>query len=281
LNGDIYYYGFSDAAAAMRLYQRAAQEDPTWYAAPGALYGDLGDSEAAARWLQPHREKYPNESFGVAADMNEKLRAGDTTGAVDLALEALMTMSRDTLPAVIPLGVLQEEYLRQDRTDELLQMYSQHYPELLFEEPDVHQSNVGAALKLLSVYRQVKDDAAAAQLSDIILKRSKAWPTVGIFGTRAVRAEVHARNGRTKDAIAEISRLLDAGWVVFGADLVFDGAGMAELRADPEFEKFLETNAIKVSEQLAKIRQLEKDGMIAQYPEQLPRINIDVSSLIE
>jgi hypothetical protein len=278
--GDVYYYGFSDAANAMRWYQYAAKGDPTWNATPGAIYGDLGDSEAAARWLEPHRKKYPNEAFGVLADMNQKLRAGDTNGSVELALEALR-MSRDTMPASIPLKVLQEEFLRQDRADELLQMYSQHYPELLYEEPDVHQANIGAAVNLLSIYRHTGDDAAAEQMSDIILSRSKAWPTVGIFGPKAVKAEVHAINGETTEAIAEIARLLDAGWVVYGADLVFRGPGMAELRADPEFRKLFETNDARVRAQLAEIRQLEKDGMIAQYPEHLPIIKIDVSSPID
>jgi uncharacterized protein HemX len=56
---------------------------------------------------------------------------------------------------------------------------------------------------------------------------------------------------------------------------------MAELRADPEFRKLFETNDARVRAQLAEIRQLEKDGMIAQYPEQLPIIKIDVSSPID
>ena len=278
--GDVYYSGLSDAATAMRLYQKATQMDPGYASGPAALYGALGDSESAARWLQPHRERYPNEAFGVATEINEKLRANDNAGAVELAHEAL-TLSRDIMPAAFPLSVLQGEYFRQDRADELLQMYSEYYPALLYEEPEVHQSNVGAALNLISVHRYVGDDVAATQLSDIILKVSKIWPSVGLYGAKAVSAEVHALNGRNKEAIAEISRLLDAGWIIFGADLAFGGSGMADLRADAEFQKLLEANNIKVAEQLAQIRQLEDDGMLARYPEQLPILNIDVSSLLE
>ena len=278
--GDVFFFGFSDISTAMRLYQKAAQMDPTWVAAPAILYGALGDSESAARWLQKHREAYPNESFGVAADMDEKIRAGDIAGAIDLALEAL-TMSRDTMPAVVPIRVLQDEYIRQGRSDELLQMYAEHYPTLLYEKPDVHPSNIDAALELVSLHRQLNDEDSATQLSDLILQKSKAWPVVGVFGPRAVRVDVHALNGRTKAAVAEISRLLDAGWIIFGADLAFGGAGMAELRSDTEFQKLLEANNNKVAEQLAQIRQLEDDGMLARYPEQLPIINIGVSSLLE
>jgi TolB-like protein len=278
--GDVYYYSFSDAATAMRLYQKASQMDSGWFGSPASLYGALGDSESAARWLQPHREKYPNEAFGVATELNEKLRVDDTVGVVELALEAL-TMSRDIMPAVVPLRALQDQYLRQDRADELLQMFSEYYPELLYEEPDVNQSNVEAALNLISVHRHMTDDVAAKQLSDIILKKSKIWPTVGIFGPVAVSAEVHALNGRTKAATAEISRLVDAGWIIYGADLMFGGDGMAELRADAEFAKLIEDNNVKVAAQLEQIRALEESGAIASYPEQLPIINIDVSSLLE
>ena len=181
----VYHLGFSDAATAMLLNQKATQLDPNYGASVAALYGNLGDSESAALWLQPHREKYPDEPFGVATELNEKLRADDTAGAVELALVALK-MSRDIMPADFPLKAMQDEYFRQGRADELLGMYADFYPALLYEEPDVHQSNVGAALGLLSVHLKLGDEAAAAQLSDIILTESKIWPTVGVFGPNAV-----------------------------------------------------------------------------------------------
>jgi TolB-like protein/Tfp pilus assembly protein PilF len=277
--GGVYYVGFSDAATAMRLSQKATQLDANYGASVAALYGNLGDSESAARWLQPHREKYPDEADGVATEMDEKLRAGDAAGAVELAVEAL-TMSRDIMPAAFPLRVMQDEYFRQGRAGELLGMYADFYPALLYEEPEVHQSNVGAALGLLSVHLHLGDEAAAAQLSDIILTQSKIWPTVGVFGPSAVSAEVYALNGEIEASVAEISRLLNAGWIIFGADRAFDGSGMADLRADAEFQTLIEANDVKVAEQLAQIRQLEEDGMLARYPEQLPILNIDVSSLI-
>lgn len=277
--GDVYYYGFSDAVTAMRLYQKASQIDPAWMAAPAFLYAALGDDESANRWLAPHRQSLPEEAFGVVAEMHAMLRAGDFSGAGDLAIEAL-DMSRDVMPAEVPLRVLQYAYLDQDRDDELLQMYAGQFPELVYEVPRVHRSNIGAALGLLAVYRHKQDDAAAEQLTDIILNEDRTWPNVGVFGPILVVAVVNALNGETAAAVAEVSRLLDAGWIVYDADLVFGGSGMSELRTDPKFQALLEANAEKIEAQLAEIHLLQDDGAIASYPEQLPRINIDIANVL-
>ena len=278
--GDIFYVGLSDATTAMRLYQKATQIDLTWMSGPAAVYGALGDGETASRWLEAHRKRFPNEAFGLAEEINARRRAGDNEAAVLLALEAL-EMSRDVMPPSFPLGVLQDEYLGQGRADELLQLYSVYYPELLYEEPGVNQSNVDAAIELIPVYQQLQDDAAAQQLSDIVLQISESWPTVGTFSPRVSAAMVHAMNGRTDTAIAELSRLLDAGWILFNGGLIFGGDEMSELRANAAFQALMEANALKIAGQLAQIRRLEEEGKIARYPEQLPSVDIDISSLLE
>ena len=92
---------------------------------------------------------------------------------------------------------------------------------------------------------------------------------------------MHAIFGRSEQAVAELTSLLNAGHVFFDADLQFSGDALAELRADTAFQAFLDANNRRVAEQQARIRQLEEDRKIARYPEQLSSITMDVSSLIE
>lgn len=278
--GDVFYNGLSDAVAAMQLYQKAAQMDPSWGGGPAVLYGAIGDSEAASRWAEAHRKRFPDESWGLIAEINERRRAGDTEGAVALALEAFQ-ISRDVMSPSFPLRVLQDEYVRQGRADELLQMYAEHYPELLYQDPDVHASNIDAAVKLISVHRKLTNERAAAQLAELVLQYARARKTIDPQRPVTYAAEVHAIYGRTEEAIAEISSLQDAGRVFFNADLLFGSDDMADLRADAAFQELLDANNQKVAAQLARIRQLEEDGKIARYPEQLSSIVIDVSSLTE
>ena len=278
--GDVFYNGLSDAVAAMQLYQKATQLDPSWGGGPAVLYGAIGDRETASRWMEAHREKFPDESWGLIAEINERRRVGDTEGAIALALEAFQ-VSRDVMSPSFPLRVLQDEYVRQGRADELLEMYAEHYPELLYQDPDVHASNIDAAVKLISVHRKLTNERAATQLAELVLKYARARQTIDLLRPVTYAAEVHAIYGRTEEAIAEISSLQDAGRVFFNADLLFGSDDMAELRADEKFQELLEINSQRVTAQLTRIRQLEKDGRIARYPEQLSSITIDVSSLIE
>ena len=85
----------------------------------------------------------------------------------------------------------------------------------------------------------------------------------------------------TEEAVAEISRLIDAGRVFFDADLYFGGDEWAGLRADPAFQALFDINSRRIEEQRSRIRQLEEEGKIARFPEELSSISIDVSSLIE
>ena len=278
--GDVLYYGLSNAPGAMRLYQRATQQDTSWGSGPAVLYAAVGDHETASRWLELHREQFPDEAWGLAAAIDARRRAGDTEGAIELALEAF-EMSRDVMPPSFPLGVLQDEYLRAGRGDELLRMYAEYYPELLYDSPDVNLSSIDAAFNLISVHRALMDEPAAAQLAELVLRNSKFRHAIGVFGPIAYIAKVHAIFGRSEQAVAELSSLLNAGHVFFDADLQFSGDALAELRADSAFQAFLDANNRRVAEQQARIRQLEEDRKIARYPEQLSSITMDVSSLIE
>jgi TolB-like protein/lipoprotein NlpI len=278
--GDVFYNGLSDAVAAMQLYQKATQLDPSWGGGPAVLYGAIGDSEAASRWTAAHRARFPDESFGLIAEINERRRSGDAERAVALALEAFK-VSRDVMSPSFPLRVLQDEYVRQGRADELLQMYAEHYPELLYQDPDVHASNIDAAVRLISVHRKMADEGAAAQLAELVLQYARSRKTIDLQRPVTYAAEVHAIYGRTEEAVAELSSLRAAGRVFFNAELLFGSDDMAELRADAAFQELLDANNREVAAQWARIRQLEEAGKIARFPEQLSSITIDVSSLIE
>jgi len=278
--GDVFYYGLSDAPAALLLYQKATQQDLSWGSGPAVLYAAVGDYETSSRWLEPHRQQFPDEAWGLAAEINAKRRAGDMEGATTISLEALQ-ISRDVMPPTFPLGVLQDEYLSAGRADELLRMYAENYPELLYDNPDVNLSNLEAAVNLIAVHRKLMDEPAAEQLAGKIFRNSKFRDATGFFGPVSYIAEVHAMYGRNEEAMAEISRLQDEGRVFFSADLYFAGDAWAGLHADPAFQALLAVNDRRIAEQLFRIRQLEEDGKIVRYPEKLSSITIDVSSLIE
>jgi TolB-like protein/Tfp pilus assembly protein PilF len=278
--GEVFFYGLSNAPAALQLYQQATQQDPIWSGGTSTIYAAVGDREASARWLEPHRKNFPDEAWGVFEALNAMRRSGDAEGIAALAAEALQ-ISRDVLPPSFPMGALQAQYLAEGRTDDLLRMYSEHYPELLYEDPDVNLANIVAAVNLISIHRAMMDEPAAQQLAELILKDSKFREGIDLYGPVVYAAKVHAIYGRTEEAVAEISRLIDAGRVFFDADLYFGGDEWAGLRADPAFQALLDINSRKIEEQRSRIRQLEEEGKIARFPEELSSITIDVSSLIE
>jgi tetratricopeptide (TPR) repeat protein len=268
------YIGLADTYAMVRgrldeslvMGIRGLQLDPSNsqnMAQTGALYFDLGDAASAEKWLE----------FAVAAQPDGVLfkiwrlyilrASGDLDQAAGLAGDLLEFFYDTGTSVTLPLDVLRDVDIVNQRYDVALRRYAEIFPEIVESaDPEVTRSNYNAAEEIAYLLIRAGEEQRARRLLEKVMPVIDSLPLLGSWGNGVGKARSLALLGEDQQALDELRRGVDAGWrffwrYEFDADPLLDS-----LRGTPEFQALRARVAADMAEQLAHVRELEASGEI-------------------
>ncbi len=229
----------------------------------GWLYLDLGDPDRAAYWIQRSLDLSPN-AFSPNASMQAlAMYQGDEAAAEAHGRKAF---------AVWPfegsvLMFLRDQAVRAGRYAEARALYEEYFPELLSErDPKVDNRNYRAAIDLALILSRTGDQERATLLLDRSLQQIQSRPRLGTFGYGIADVQVYALRGEKQKALASLRQAIDEGWRA-GWWWWLRKPDLDLLQQEPEFQARVAEIEADVAEQLARVRDMERNGELAPIPE--------------
>ena len=192
---------------------------------------------------------------------NLHLYRGDEAAALDYARRAFAFN-----PCFVP-GLLRDHELRAGRYAEARALYEECYPELLNEgNPMVDGSNWWEAIGLALVFSRTGEQEHA----DLLLNRSfqhiQTLPRLGKSSYGIADAQIYALQGDKQKALSALQRAIDEGWRdSWWYRLKLDSI-LESLHDEPEYQAMVAEIEADMAAQLARVREMERNGELAAIP---------------
>jgi tetratricopeptide (TPR) repeat protein len=228
----------------------------------GLLFLDLGDRGKAEYWIERSIELGPGSFWPNLATHVLHLYRGDEAAALDYARRVL---------ALNPLWVpflLRDHELRAGRYSEARALYEESYPELLNEgDPMVAGSNWGAAIDLALVLSRTGEQEHADLLLNRSLQHIQTLPRLSQYGYGIADVRIYALQGEKRKALVALQRAIDEGWREFWWYYLKYDPILESLHDEPEFQAMVAEIEADMAAQLARVREMERNGELEPIPE--------------
>jgi hypothetical protein len=113
--------------------------------------------------------------------------------------------------------------------------------------------------------------AGEQQRADLLLDRSlrqiQLLPRFGSAGYGIADAQVHAIRGERRKALAALRMAIDEGWSDFWWYFLEHDMSLEPLHDEPEFQAMVAEIEADMAEQLARVREMERNGELEPIPE--------------
>jgi tetratricopeptide (TPR) repeat protein len=264
--GDHYWWALGELDQAVVWYAKAMDLDPGDPDLPaflGVLLLDLGAPEDAEVWIDRSLKRGPEAdgpNFGMAL---LKLYRGDEAAALDYGRRAL-AMNHFIVP-----GLLRDHELRAGRYAEARALYEEVSPQLLDEEaPKIETSwDCLYAIDLALVLSKTGEQERADQLLERSLQHIQTRPRFGRGGYGIADVRIYALQGEKQKALSALQRAIDEGWRAFWWYFLKYDPTLESLHDEPEFQAMIEEIEADMAAQLARVREMERNGELEPIPE--------------
>jgi tetratricopeptide (TPR) repeat protein len=272
--------GFSQAYQAIGKHYRSVSgqldEGVVWYAKGISLdpgnpllsadlgfnFLDLGDPVKAEYWIERSLELGPESFVPNLAMAALHLYRGDEAAALDYARRAFAFN-----PPFMPIR-LRDHELRAGRYSEARALYEKNYPELLNEgDPMVDGSNWGTAIDLALVLSRTGEQEHADRLLNRSFQHIQTLPRLGSWGYGPADVQIYALQGEKQKALAALRQAIDQGWRAGWRISLKHDLSLESIRDTPEFQAMVEEIEADMAKQLARVREMERNGELEPIPE--------------
>jgi tetratricopeptide (TPR) repeat protein len=264
--GDHYYWGSGQLDEAFVWFAKGISlnpDAPGIHSVMGLLYLDLGDPAKAKYWSERAIELGPELYWPNVAMQLTQLYLGEDVGALDYGRRAFALW-----PAMWPgLSLLRDHELGRGRYAEARALYEKTYPELLSEDdPKVVNQNSRAATDLALVLSKTGEQERANLLLEHSFRHFRTMPRR--FPLDEIReVEIYALRGEKKKALAALRWAIDEGWRFFWWYYLKQDPSLESLHDEPEFQAMVAEIEVDMAEQLARVREMERNGELEPIPE--------------
>jgi TolB-like protein/Tfp pilus assembly protein PilF len=226
---------------------------PAWLA---MLFLNLGDPDRAEPWSKRSIELGPENFWPNVAMQLLHLYRGDEAVALNYGRKAFAISPFDWLE----LAFLRDYELRAERYTGARALYEQSYPELLSQDdPKVDNGNYEAAINLAPVLSKTGEQ----ERMDLLLNRSfqhiQTLPRLGMrYGIAAV--QIYTLQGDKQQALSALRQAIDEGWRDLWWYFLKYKPDLESLHDEPEFQAMVAEIEADMAEQLARVREMERNG---------------------
>ncbi|MGI9201250.1 MAG: hypothetical protein ACR2QL_09335 [Woeseiaceae bacterium] len=263
---------FGRIAEGLAWAQQGAALDPANLGVVPAFYMSLGDFATARIWRESYKDSNPGTSWGGEQQIALLQYEGKTQEAAEDATRYL-DQPRDTAFFPDVLRAIRDHFLNVEREADAIEVYRSIYPELLLESPNVNRANLQAAVDLVLLQQQAGESTDASVLAERTFPVLDEAPVFSPFGKFLLEVELHAILGDRDKAIDVLSTIVDSGWTAYVNPNNRNLAGIAN---DPDYLRLMEVIRHRVDAELAKVRAMEEQGLLARTPADLANIQFEL-----
>jgi TolB-like protein/Tfp pilus assembly protein PilF len=260
--GDYYWFVSGQLDEGLRWVLKSLSLDPDsppTQAYISYLYWDLGDDEQAECWANRAIELAPESGDANMAMQALYFRRGNETQTLKYAHKTLEI--RDWWYWPYSLAVLRHHDVRMGNYIEARARYEKRYPALLAEnKPKIGYLNYRVAIDLAAILQLTGEQERADWLLSESLKYVQGIQRLGIGGHRISDVQIYALQGKTQRALTALRQAIDDGWRSFFWSGLERNLNLESIRNKPEFQAMVEEIKADMAIQLARVREMEKEG---------------------
>ena len=229
----------------------------------GMSFLDLGDLTEAKAWIDRAVQMGPENVYpNMAMSLLLALR-GDEAAALKHARVAQSDWESEWLP----LTLVRDGELRAGRYADALSLYEQTYPEVLKDDPKIDGSNWRPAIAVALVLSKTDEREQANLLLTRSLRHIQTLPRLGEGGYGFADAQIYALQGEKQKALSALRQAIDEGWRwAWRYSLKLDPS-LESLHDEPEFQAMVAEIEADMAAQLARVREMERNGELEPIPE--------------
>jgi tetratricopeptide (TPR) repeat protein len=231
------------------------------------LFLDLGDLDRAQYWIERSIEIAP-ESFVPNLVMQLfQLYRGDLSAALKYGRKAFEAEHEWTFwyHSFDPVRI---DEMRAGRYVEALAAFGNIAPELLNEDfPMIRINNYRAAVDLALILSRTGEQERANWLLESTLEYIQQIPRLGGEGYLVTDVQIYALKGDKQKALSTLRGTIDEGWRdTWWYYLKYDPI-LESLHDEPEFQAMVAEIEADMAAQLARVREMERNGELEPIPE--------------
>jgi hypothetical protein len=158
--------------------------------------------------------------------------------------------------------------VRAGRYTEARAAFERIAPELLNEDsPKINNRNYRAAIDLALILSKTGEQQRADWLIENSHQYIQQIPRLGRFGYGIADVQIYAVQGDKQKALSALQQAIDEGWRIdWWYFLKYDPI-LESLHDEPEFQAMVAEIEADMAEQLARVREMEKNGELEPIPE--------------
>jgi TolB-like protein/Tfp pilus assembly protein PilF len=271
-----YWIGFHYSTAkgqldeAVRWLRKSVSVDPgnpLVIASLGWLFLDLGDLDRAEYWIERSIELGPESFTANLAMQLLHLYQGDLSVALEYGRRAFETedpwafLSHSFEPVRI-------HEMRAGRYLEARAAFEKIAPELLNEDsPKIGNRNYRAAIDLALILSKMGEPERADWLLKSSLQYIQRISRLGVFGYGLADVQTYALQGEKQKALSALRQAINEGWRRFWWYYLKYDPILESLHDEPEFAAIVAEIEADMAAQLARVREMERNGELEPIPE--------------
>jgi tetratricopeptide (TPR) repeat protein len=241
--------------------------NPPTIASLGWLFLDLGDLDRAEYWIERSIELAPESFFPNLAMELFHLYRGDLSTALEYGRRAFETEDIWALQfsSFEPVRVHE---MRAGRYLEARATFEKIAPELLNEDsPEIGNGNYRAAIDLALILSKTGEPERADWLLKSSLQYIQTLPRLSLYGYRIADVQIYALQGDKQKALLALRQAIDEGWRVFWWYYLKQDSSLESLHDEPEYQAMVAEVEADMAAQLARVREMERNGELEPIPE--------------
>jgi tetratricopeptide (TPR) repeat protein len=255
---------------AVRWLRKSVSLDPgnpEYIAFLGWLFLDLGDLDRAEYWSERASELAPESFYPNLAMELFHLYRSDLSSALEYGRRAFETedpwafWSHSFEPVRI-------HEMRAGRYLEARAAFEKIAPELLNEDsPKIGNRNYRAAIDLALILSKMGEPERADWLLESSLQYIQQIPRLGLVGYGLADVQIYALQGETQKALSALRQAINEGWRDSWWYFLKHDPILESLHDEPEFQAMVEEIEADMAAQLARVREMERNGELEPIPE--------------
>jgi tetratricopeptide (TPR) repeat protein len=241
--------------------------NPQFSAFLGWVFLDLGDLDRAKYWIERSIELGPESFFPNLAMEGLHLYRGELSTAREYGRKAFESGDLWALEfsSFEPVRVHE---MRAGRYLEARAAFEKIAPELLNEDsPKIGSRNYGAAIGVALILSKTGEQQRAERLLDGSLQYIRRTPRLGVSGYGIGDVPIYELQGDRQKALSALRRAIDEGWRSNWWYSLKQDPILESLHDEPEFQAMVAEIEADMATQLARVREMERNGELEPIPE--------------
>jgi TolB-like protein len=265
-----------DLVSSIRIGDEYAEVDPVDSESPSGTamhYFDLGDVVAAKYWSEAGLKLDPRAPMAKLVAALLHLYRDEEAKAIEIARELTQPGALDRGNRGAAQRIVEAPELAAGHYEEIIVRYLTDYPRLgdgkvPLESSDNVDEALLVTLSLASVYLQAGEEVKAETLLAAAESEMSHRPQNALgLGYGFAKVDLHALRGEKEQALAALREgAANRTRYTWRLQLLYN-PNLESLRDEPEFQAVIAEIEADMAEQLARLREMQRNGELAPFPD--------------